>query len=503
MSCSLDNLTSPTDLASALEVIAVLLKEVRELRAENAALKEENRLLREENAELRKENALLRSENEGLKRKVASLSKSSRTSSKPPSSDIVNPKKSKGKKGKKRTKGGQPGHKGVEHKLVPRNMVDRFVPLVPTTCPDCRGALDRCFDKEPLIKQVLELVEKPVETIQYERYAGCCQKCRKVSYADLPDGVHPFTRLGPRLEASFAFMRGATCASQSEICEVGREVLGVELDKGSLCNIEKRVSAALEEPYEELEEAIAEEPSLNVDETGWKEAGKKMWAWAFCTSLIAFFCIRESRGSKVLFEILGTTFQGALTSDFFSAYTKFASPKQQFCLAHLIRDIRYLTTLPSKPTQRFGLELLVFFRSVFKLWNKRGEFGQEELQRRMRYITEKLKKYLERKRPSEREARNIQKRILKHWDSLFRFIEEPHLYSPTNNHSERMLRRLVRLRRTTQGSRTIHGRDWVSRIVTTVETCKLQKRSSFEFIYDSLKAHYFGGPFPSLVPSVH
>lgn len=92
-----------------------------------------------------------------------------------------------------------------------------------------------------------------------------------------------------------------------------------------------------------------------------------MWAWVFCTSLIAFFCIRKSRGSDVLREILGTTFKGALMSDFYSAYVKFASPRQQFCLAHLIRDIRFLTTLPSKSTQRFGLELLVFFRSQRRL----------------------------------------------------------------------------------------------------------------------------------------
>ena len=78
-------------------------------------------------------------------------------------------------------------------------------------------------------------------------------------------------------------------------------------------------------------------------------------------------------GSKVLKEILGEVFDGAITSDFYSAYTCYATAQQQFCLAHLIRDIKFLTTLPGYEDKAFGLKLLAYMRRLFKLWHKQAQ----------------------------------------------------------------------------------------------------------------------------------
>jgi hypothetical protein len=53
------------------------------------------------------------------------------------------------------------------------------------------------------------------------------------------------------------------------------------------------------------------------------------------------FHIDSSRGSIVLENILGKDFAGKISSDFFSAYRKFArlsSALPQYCWAHLIRE---------------------------------------------------------------------------------------------------------------------------------------------------------------------
>jgi len=54
--------------------------------------------------------AALGAENARLQQQLAAARKDSSTSAKPPSSDIVKPKKPLPKGGKKRQKGGQPGH---------------------------------------------------------------------------------------------------------------------------------------------------------------------------------------------------------------------------------------------------------------------------------------------------------------------------------------------------------------------------------------------------------
>ena len=67
----------------------------------------------------------------------------------------------------------------------------------------------------------------------------------------------------------------------------------------------------------------------------------------------------------VLEEVLGKTYGGTIVSDFFSAYVKYANSLQQFCLAHLIRDIKFLTTLPTEIDKRFGQRLLIEFKRLF------------------------------------------------------------------------------------------------------------------------------------------
>ena len=85
-----------------------------------------------------------------------------------------------------------------------------------------------------------------------------------------------------------------------------------------------------------------------MDETGHKERGRNLWTWCFRAPGYTLFKIDPSRGSKVLVEALGRQFDGVLGCNYFSAYRKCMgemSVQVQFCLAHLIRDVKFLTTL--------------------------------------------------------------------------------------------------------------------------------------------------------------
>ena len=86
-----------------------------------------------------------------------------------------------------------------------------------------------------------------------------------------------------------------------------------------------------------------------MDETGHKEKGLRLWTWCFRATGFTCFKIESSRGSKVLVAILGEAFEGILGCDYFSAYRKYRgdfNTSLQFCLAHLIRDVKFLITLP-------------------------------------------------------------------------------------------------------------------------------------------------------------
>jgi transposase len=72
---------------------------------------------------------------------------------------------------------------------------------------------------------------------------------------------------------------------------------------------------------------------------------------------------------------------------------------------------------------------------------------------------------------------------------------------PTNNFMERLLRRAVLWRKRSFGSRSEAGLRFVERILTVVQTRRLQGQSVLDYLHDALCAHRAGQPCPKLVPA--
>jgi transposase len=445
---------------------------------------------------LEKEVAELKQTIHHLTEQIAKLSKNSSNSSKPPSSDIVKPPKDNRSK-KRHRQGGQPGHPGVNRQPFTSDQIDQTLEVPAGAC-DC-GC--RCRGKkldQVRIHQFAELRDDPLIVTEYRLHGYVCPRCGQSVWAKLPEGVIEGQLFGPRLQALIGYMKGSLHASYSGLEAFCREVLNINVARSHLCNVIKRVNEALATPYEELKEHIPTEPVLNIDETGWKDKSIKYWAWVFCSPRVSFFWIAKSRSSKVLKEILGETYDGTIVSDFFSAYVKYANKLQQFCLAHLIRDIKFLITLPDKNDRDFGNALLKQFKKLFHFWHQRDKIPKDQFDRRMLQIKKRVFALAEQDDLLAKSA-TLAKRIRKHGDAIFRFMFDPAV-PPTNNGGEQSIRQLVIDRRITQGSRSPMGRQWNARIWTVLDTCRKQGRSAWQFLQNALSAYYFQSPTPSLLP---
>src|SRR4051794_34527488 len=115
------------------------------------------------------------------------------------------------------------------------------------------------------------------------------------------------------------------------------EALGVSLALGEICLVEQTVASALEAPVQEAHGYIRGQ-DVNVDETPWRQQQRRAWLWVAVTQWVSVFCIRASRGAKVLWELLGEEYGGVLTSDRAKAYNGQPLPQRQVCWAHLRRD---------------------------------------------------------------------------------------------------------------------------------------------------------------------
>jgi len=122
----------------------------------------------------------------------------------------------------------------------------------------------------------------------------------------------------------------------------------------------QKASGPFDRGYEQLEKALPQQAYMGIDETGHPERGRHLWSWCFHVpgeDRFTWFHIDRSRGSKVLKRYLGTAFRGIIGCDCDAAYRKFLRETHvwlQWCWAHLIRDVRYLTTLSDPVTQRYG-----------------------------------------------------------------------------------------------------------------------------------------------------
>ena len=69
---------------------------------------------------------------------------------------------------------------------------------------------------------------------------------------------------------------------------------------------------------------------------------------------------------------------------------------------------------------------------------------------------------------------------------------------PTNHHAERLLRRGVLGRKNAFGSSSAAGCRFVERMLTVVQTRRLQGRPVLPYLHQALSAHRHGRPAPSL-----
>lgn len=434
-----------------------------------------------------------------LEAEITRLKKDSRNSSKPPSSDIVKPAKAvPAKRRGKRSIGGQPGHAKRERKPFGPDEVNRRVEYE-LTANQARGL--RPLSRWRIVQEV-ELVEKPFVITEHRARQYRDRRTGRIVTAPLPPEVEAAGLVGPRLSSAIAFQKAACHMSYSTIQGFWEDLTGLHLSRGQLVKVVQKVSRAIQRPYEQLRDALAGQDRLGIDESGHKDAGKRHWTWCFRAPRFTVFHIDPSRGSQVLRAVLGETFGGVIGCDYFSAYHKYMADSGamvQFCMAHLIRDVRFLAEHTNASLARWGEKLLGWLKKLFRTLHRRERLTPDGFARRMEAIRVGFLKQV-RHPPPVSEALTLAARFrgpqARHY---FTFMTEPGVH-PTNNLTEQAIRHVVIDRRVTQGTRGADGMRWCERAWTILATCAQQGRRVFQFLHQALLAHFTAQPAPSLLP---
>lgn len=450
---------------------------IEQLVAENRALKETIKLLED---------------------KIARLEKDSNNSSRPPSSDIVKRKKTPHRKSrKKRNRGGQHGHRKFSRMPFEPEQVDEVIEYEFKDA-DAKGL-------EPLddwcVVQQIDLPEKLYNVIEHRARKYRDPATGRIHIAPLPDAIRKGGLLGADMTALVSYMKGACHMSYTTIQQFFKQLMNLDISRSMLCKAARKVSDALGRSYDELADRLPNEPLVNVDETGHHDNGKLHWTWCFDTSDYSLFKIDASRGSGVLEDMLGKSFAGIIGADYWGAYRKFArlfGVRVQYCMAHLIREIRFLAEHRTQTLSRWGAKLLGWLTRMFETLHRRDVMTAKGWMRSMERIKTNFLKQM-RRPPDHNLAKTLAKRFEGDGaENYFRFLTTPAV-EPTNNGTERQIRPVVIDRRITQGTRGHAGMRWCERIWTAIATCKKQNRNVFDFIHQAVIAHWSNKNYPSLI----
>jgi len=432
-----------------------------------------------------------------LEEEIAVLRKNSSNSSKPPSSDIVKPpvitKTSLGK----HKRGGQSGHrKYTRQPFKPEDVDETYEHELKGK--DARGLIP--LDEWFVIQQVV-FPKKMFTVIEHRARKYLDPVTGKIHIAPMPQEVRKGGLLGADVTAAVAFMKGGCHMSFSTIKKFFKEIMKLDISQGMFCKATQKVSESLETVYKKLSERLPDEPYIGIDETGHKDNGNKYWTWCFQTPEYTLFHINVSRGCKVLFDLLGKAFGGTIGCDFYGAYRKFTRLSDalvQYCMAHLIREILFLCEHPVGILAHWAKKLLKWLKKLFDTLHRSESFTAESFAGKMCQIK---RDFLDRMRqpPEHKLAKKLARRFEgENADNYFRFLSDPGI-EPTNNSTEREIRYTVIDRRITQGTRGQAGMRWCERIWTTIATCKKQNRNVFDFIHQSVLAHWTNNSYPELL----
>ena len=441
-----------------------------------------------------------------LHQQLAAARKDSSTSSKPPSSDIVKPPKPAPPEGQDRRRiGGQPGHPKHERAAFPPESINGdSVDYRLDLCPCCGHDLQPMPTIVPRVIQQVDINDVPLVIQEHRGHPGWCSHCQKQFEAPLPIGIERGGLVGPRLTTVIAYLKGVCHASFSTIRKFVRDVVRLTISRGQLAKIIAKVSQALEQPYQDLLKSLPDQKRLNVDETGHKQNRLRQWIWCFRADLYTLFKIDPTRSADVLIEVLGTEFNGVLGCDYFSAYRRYLREfdvSLQFCLAHLIRDVKFLTTLPDARDRMYGTKAPRGVAGVVRGDPPPGPADGRAVPDPTGGGTGQGAVMWHAQVPATNHCRNLAKRFEDHGESYFRFITTPGV-EPTNNLAEQAIRFVVIDRLITQGTRSETGNRWCERIWTVIATCTQQGRSVFDYLEAAVGAWFAGTEAPLLLPGV-
>ena len=420
------------------------------------------------------------------------LSKTSKNSSKPPSTDAFKkvPKSLKPKTGKKA--GGQKGHPGDTLKMS--TQVDKVVEHKVEKCKNCNRDLQNHTVAYVEKRQVYDIPEIKIGVTEHSSEVKNCT-CGCVNKA-FPKGVDYKVQYGPNIKSTVVYLQDYQLLPYDRTKELIMDLFNHSISTGSLYNFRENTYNKLEDFEEKLKLLLSLSLVLGFDETGFRINKKRWWLHSCSTDDWVYYAVHPKRG-QVAMDAIGILplFKGIAVHDFWKSYYKYDC-EHSLCNAHLLRDLIFIK---ERFNQKWAEELINLLLKLLDLKNKALARGQKAI------ASATLKKYelkynkiikkglrqnpykppLEKKRGRKKKTppRNLLERFRDYKTDILRFFNDFKVPFD-NNFSERDIRMMKVKQKISGCFRSVKGAKFFARTRSYIMTARKQNIN----VFDALKS---------------
>lgn len=270
------------------------------------------------------------------------LSKNSRNSSKPPSSDGLKKPRTRSLRQKTgRPSGGQKGHKG--HTLQQVDKPDHIEVHPVSQCAHCAADLRDVEACDYEKRQVFDVPPVRIEVTEHRAEIKACPACGQRTKGTFPPEVSQPVQYGPRLKAQAAYLNNYQLLPLARTCELLGDWYGHTPAQALILESNAAVVEKIEPSLAATKQLLINAAVAHFDESGLRVTGALNWLHVTSTELLTYYAVHAKRGQEAMNAIgILSRFSGRAIHDHWAPYFNFNHCPHGLCNAHHLRELQFV-----------------------------------------------------------------------------------------------------------------------------------------------------------------
>ena len=422
------------------------------------------------------------------------ISKNSKNSSKPPSSDGYkkpSPKSLRQKTGRK--VGGQKGHKG--HNLKMTTNPDQTIIHQVDFCSQCHRDLSNQKSINNKTRQVYDIPPLRMKVTEHQIEVKRCS-CGCTTTSLFPNDVTHYVQYGANIKTLLTYLQDYQLLPYQRTAQLVDDLFEHKISQGTLYNIRQYAFEQLEEFELNLEQFLCAATLAGFDETGLRVIASLHWLHSCSTDKSVHYKVHEKRGRKAMDDIdILPNFKGIAVHDFWKSYYLYDC-EHALCNAHILRELIFIKERFEQDWAQELIDLLLKMKQTKQraLLKNKSDLSKATLDKYRKAYDDIVNRGLainplsnapplvvKRGRKAKSKPRNLLERLSGFSNDILRFFYDFKVPFD-NNFSERDLRMMKVKLKISGCFRSLNGAQYFARIRSYIGTARKQGVNAFEAI---------------------